>query len=139
MSSFLEDEELFPLSFANPSSVQDSYSQELDSLINLAPPMLSESPDGSSESEDEISSYDEELLGSSLLYASERLTSRSAFTKNNYTYANEENTIFNFEDTETVPQDDLVIVPQKPRTIPALEDEFANAAQQNYRLWLSSF
>lgn len=136
---YTDEEEVFALSFANHVISDDSIIANDNHTVGVPPPLLSDSPSGLSEPDDELS-YQEELFSSPLLYKSERLISH---TPKNYTYAasNNDDIIFTL-DNEEESSEDLVIIPQqtaRPANVSTYDDEFANAAQQNYRLWLSSF
>lgn len=144
---YADEEEVFALSFANhvisdDDSTRNNITSSNTSSHNLTvggpPPLLSDSPFGLSEPDEELS-YQEELLSSPLLYKSERLISHTA---KDYTYAGNNDDIIFTLDNEEENSEDLVIVPQQTARIANVstyDDDFANAAQQNYRLWLSSF
>lgn len=121
-----QDEDLFPLSFAQHALATPASHTELDSLIHMPPPALSNSPNGSSEPD-----WD-------------------------WTYQRElEDDVFQVdtEPLETPYSEPVVIAEQRnnaktalpPLAVPdaSTADEFANAfadaAQHNYRLWLASF
>ncbi|QLG70742.1 hypothetical protein HG535_0A06840 [Zygotorulaspora mrakii] len=134
-----EEEELFPLSFAythtdaRMSSVSRSVDEYANSVDMLPPPLLAESPSGLELSDTELDdemTYQQQLVGSPLLYTSERLASSpEQYNKHGF----------------------LIRPPIEQVTVPITKgvdmdsgtsdtgDEFANAAQQNYRLWLKSF
>ncbi|KOG96072.1 Atg41p [Saccharomyces eubayanus] len=122
------EDEVFPLSFSNAA---------------FEPPMLSHSPDRSTYADEFSQSYQQELLTSPLSYP--------IADELEYTYAKNKNT----DSIITSAEDDFIFdmefsgsavaaaAAAKESTTAsgfalASNDAFANVAQQNYRLWLSS-
>ncbi|QLQ81357.1 hypothetical protein HG537_0F01180 [Torulaspora globosa] len=122
MSLLLEEEDLFPLSFAQ-HSLSTLHSDELDALINMPPPALSNSPTLGSEPD-----YDWSYQDDIAAHVTHETMIDDIFTV----------------DTEPLPVPrgaEVVVLPLEHHK-PVSEDTadaFANAAQHNYRLWLASF
>ncbi|QLL31039.1 hypothetical protein HG536_0A08560 [Torulaspora globosa] len=127
MSLLLEEEDLFPLSFAQHSLATPAsplHNDELDALINMPPPALSNSPNPGSEPDYDWHSYQDEIG----LHVIAATTDDAIFTVDT-------------EPLETPYRAELVVLPREhDRKLPdETADEFADAAQHNYRLWLASF
>lgn len=123
------EDEVFPLSFSNTV---------------FEPPMLSHSPDRSSYADDFSQSYQQELLTSSLSYPivnESECTYAKDKTSNKIITSAEDDFIFDMEFSGNAAS--TVAGATKESAIAsnyasANSDAFANVAQQNYRLWLSS-
>lgn len=143
---FYEEEELFPLSFVHSDAETHIANLRHDAhepLSQLPPTLLAESPNGlelsDTELDDEIY-YQQQLIGSPLLYTSERLpSSPEQYKKANYLISPSrprtlESTLVTMNTpTPAISTSRLGLSTGKP-----IDDEFADAAQQNYRLWLKS-
>lgn len=123
MSLLLEEEDLFPLSFAQHSlaTLASLHNDELDALINMPPPALSNSPTTGSEPDYD---YQDDID----LHVTAQTIDDEIFTVDT-------------EPLATPRAAALVVLPwehHKPLRDDSA-DEFADAAQHNYRLWLASF
>ncbi|EJS41497.1 icy2p [Saccharomyces arboricola H-6] len=123
------EDEVFPLSFSNAA---------------FEPPMLSHSPDRSSYADEFSQSYQQELLTSPLSYPIvDELECAYAKNKtgNNIIAGADDDFIFDMEFSGNAASAAAASA-KEPATASnaalANNDAFANVAQQNYRLWLSS-
>ncbi|QHS76491.1 Atg41p [Saccharomyces paradoxus] len=123
------EDEVFPLSFSNAA---------------FEPPMLSHSPDRSSYADDFSQSYQQELLTSPLSYPivdESECTYTKDKTNNNIITSAEDDCIFDMEFSGNAAGAVTAATKESNNASSfafASNDAFANVAQQNYRLWLSS-
>ncbi|CAI4052696.1 Atg41p SKDI_16G0280 [Saccharomyces kudriavzevii IFO 1802] len=120
------EDEVFPLSFSNGA---------------FEPPMLSHSPDRSTYADDFSQSYQQELLTSPLSYPivdESECTRAKGKTDSNIITGTEDSFIFDMEFSGS----GVVAAAKESAAASSFaltsNDAFANVAQQNYRLWLSS-
>ncbi|CAI4052689.1 hypothetical protein SKDZ_16G0260 [Saccharomyces kudriavzevii ZP591] len=123
------EDEVFPLSFSNGA---------------FEPPMLSHSPDRSTYADDFSQSYQQELLTSPLSYPivdESECTRAKGRTDSNIITGTEDSFIFDMDFSGS----GVVAAAAAAKESAAASsfaltsnDAFANVAQQNYRLWLSS-
>lgn len=123
------EDEVFPLSFSN---------------VAFEPPMLSHSPDRSTYADDFSQSYQQELLTFPLSYPivdESECTHTKDKTDSNIITSTEDDCMFDMEFNGNAAS--AVAAASKESNsasgfVFASNDAFANVAQQNYRLWLSS-